>query len=212
MSISHREEKIAKIAQIISDKKIVKGFASQFGDSPGLHFYRKLLDARHRAKHVQGFLNDCPNLELCYSVLGLWGMDSRGARLKNFDDFCNAVEKARGILFEMEEAFAKPDQKPIESLVGELYDTLDVMQNKGRLIANAKLGHFLFPNWLMPAGGENTQRFLYEYRDAHGNVERNKDGSVKYSNSDSKKRYGEIAQFCFDVRSRLQSNINPACR
>jgi len=102
MPIVQREKKVEKIAEVISDGKTAKGFTDKFGGGPTLYFYRKLLHARHHARDVMDFVNDRRNLELCYCVLGLWGMNTRGARLKEFDNFCDAVERARSCLIETE--------------------------------------------------------------------------------------------------------------
>jgi hypothetical protein len=189
--IQEPEKKVKTITEIISDDQTVKSFTDRFGGGPTLYFYRKLLNARHHARDIRDFLNDRSNLELCYCVLGLWGMNTRRARLKDFDAFCRAVDKARDDLIVLESAFAQGNEERRKAL-DKAYEALDIMETNCKLIANAKLGHFFFPQWLMPADGENTQRFLYG-EDKRGNARV----------SDSKKRYGEINDFSFGIRSTL---------
>ena len=191
MPIEEQEKKVRTIVEIISDAQTVKTFTDKFGGGPTLYFYRKLLNARHHARDIVDFLNDQSNLQLCYCVLGLWGMNTRRARLKSFEAFCQAIEKARGNLIALELAFEQGNHEQGQAL-GNAYEALDVMETNCKLIANAKLGHFFFPQWLMPADGENTQRFLYG-EDNQGNARV----------SDSKKRYREINDFSFTVRSTL---------
>ena len=191
MPIQELEKKVKTIAEIVSDDQTVKSFTDRFGGGPTLYFYRKLLNARQHATDIRTFLNDRSNLELCYSVLGLWGMNTRRARLQDFEAFCNAIDKARDDLIALESAFAQGNGARRKAL-DEAYEAIDVMETNCKLIANAKLGHFFFPEWLMPADGENTQRFLYG-EDKHGNARV----------SDSKKRYLEISDFAFGIRSAL---------
>ncbi len=191
MPIQELEKKVKAIAEIISDDPTVRTFTDRLGGGPTLYFYRKLLNARRRARDIKDFVNDHCNLELCYCVLGLWGMNTRRARLKSFEAFCQSIDKARDNLIVVESAFEQGNDQRGQAL-DSAYEALDVMETNCKLIANTKLGHSFFPQWLMPADGENTQRFLYG---------EDKQGKAKVS--DSKKRYREINDFSFSVRSIL---------
>lgn len=194
MAIEGLKRKVEMIAEIISDVPTVSTFTDRLGGGPTLYFYRKLLNARDRAKDISDFINDRSNLELCYCVLGLWGMNTRRARLKSFDAFCQAIDNARDPLKAVESAFEQGNDQRCQAL-DDAYEALIIMETDCKLIANAKLGHFFFPQWLMPADGENTQRFLYG-EDEQGNARV----------SDSKKRYREINDFSFSVRSTIDAS------
>ncbi len=176
---------LESIIGVISDPTALAKVAARFGNGPSLYFYRKLLSARRNAGNVDSFMSDPNNLELGYALLGLWGMDTRGA-------IGAAVGQVHAELVALDAALTKGNNGEIIQILETVYDGLHLMQGKNKLISNAKLLHFLFPDHLMPMDGENTLTFFYGK-----------------NTSESKVRYLEITQFLFRLRSEmLQRQIN----
>jgi hypothetical protein len=189
MAIRNLQKKIDLVANVISNAAVVATFTVQNGSGPSLYFYKKLLDSRRRAGGIETFLDDQNNVELCYCVLGLWGMDTRAARLKDCSSFIRAIEEARPELVALESTLNQGKDVEQEDL-GAVYDSLHLMQTGSKLVSNSKFLHFLLPDYLMPMDGMNTLMFLY------GNT------------SESKKKYQEVIQFSSNVRSAIgQRNI-----
>jgi len=184
MAIRNLQKKIGLVADVISNAAAVASFTVQNGSGPSLYFYKKLLDSRRCAGSIETFLNDQNNAELCYCVLGLWGMDTRAARLKDCSSFVRAIEEARPELVALENTLNQGKDVEQEHL-GAVYDSLHLMQTGSKLVSNSKFLHFLLPDHLMPMDGMNTLMFLY------GNT------------SESKKKYREVIQFSSHVRSAL---------
>jgi hypothetical protein len=199
MPIHDRKTKIEAIISVISDLGAVPSLVVSWGTGPSLYFYKKLLESRRKAGSVATFLDDQHNLELAYGLLAIWGMDSRRASLKDFASFSGAVQKVRIDLIALEGVLARGSHRDHagEAMrhLGAVYDGLHVMESGNKLVSNAKLGHFCLPDHLMPIDGENTQEYLYGGK------------------SDSKRRYLEIIQFSFDLRSLAdQRQVNWAAR
>jgi hypothetical protein len=189
MAIRNLQKKIGLVANVISNPAVVASFTVQNGSGPSLYFYKKLLDSRRCAGSIETFLNDQNIVELCYCVLGLWGMDTRAARLKDCSSFTRAIEEARPELVALESKLNQGKDLEQDPL-GAVYDSLHLMRTGSKLVSNSKFLHFLLPDYLMPMDGMNTLMFLY------GNT------------SESKKKYQEVIQFSSNVRSALgQPNI-----
>jgi hypothetical protein len=179
-------DRINELAGMISDSAALKNFTAAMSSGPSLYFYRKLLTRRVAAGNVDSFVADPYNLELAYAVLGLWGMDTRRARMKDFASFAAGVTRVREQLKVLEVALTQEkDTEKILPHLSAVYETLDIMRGKNKLIGNAKLLHLLFPDDLMPADGENTLLYLYA------------------SKSESNSRYLELTRFLFRLRPEI---------
>jgi hypothetical protein len=177
--------KIEEIVGVLSDSTVVASLSGLLGGGPSLYFYRKLLQSRASAGSVGNFVGNSCNLELAYALLGLWGMNTRAAHMKDFVSFTNAVTQAGPNLIKLETALAQGIDAATLQLLGEVYESLDVMETESNLISTAKLLHFLLPDYLMPVDGENTLMYLY---------------GTKW---ESTIRYLEIVKFLFQVRSEV---------
>lgn len=187
MGIHDLESKIDEIVSVISDRAVVATFSDRLGKGPALHFYRKLLESQRRVNSLDKFLGDHGNLELCYGVLGLWGMDTRGAEMLDFDSFSKAIGTVHTHFLALEAALIRGnDTRKTTRCLGSVYDALNVMKGANKLVSNSKLLHFCFPDHLMPMDGMNTLTFLY------GNT------------SESKRKYLDIGQFAIDVRKAVE--------
>jgi hypothetical protein len=187
MGIHDFQRKIDEIVSVISNKELVATFTDRLGKGPALHFYKKLLESQRRVSSLDTFIGDQHTLELCYGVLGLWGMDTRGAEMLDFDSFSEAVRKVHTEFLALEAALTRGnDTADAIRCLGTVYDALNLMRGNCKLISNAKLLHFCFPNHLMPMDGLNTLMFLY------GNT------------SESKRKYLDITQFANDVRQAVE--------
>jgi len=84
------------------------------GKGPQLYFNRKLLDTRAQTG-LKGFLYT-KNIEDIYCVLGLWGMNTRGAKVKEFPEFCQEIENNKDALLELESLLHVNEPIPFSSV------------------------------------------------------------------------------------------------
>ncbi|HLC79829.1 MAG TPA: hypothetical protein VJG83_05425 [archaeon] len=132
---------------------------------PGNYLYKKLMaipfDDYYSKNH----------LELIYVTLSAWNMNSRGAKLSEFEDFCgsiiskkNEIESLRKYECGKIKAFEIPE---ILAQIEQLFSSLKLVgtnkngKEKPRLVTFSKTMHFLLPNLFMPIDRTYTLRFFY---------------------------------------------------
>lgn len=155
--------KIRKIIEKLPDS--IKNFSYRKG--PDLYFYRKLMTLR-RQKSLGNLLNDKSDrfAELIYATLVSWDMNSRGAKMKYFDDFKSSILRNKDLFNRLSDLklseIPEPEFEEIKKIIEEIYDNLNLMKTKGKLVSNSKVMHFILPDLVMPMDRQNTLRFFFE--------------------------------------------------
>lgn len=160
--IPNREDKINAIVNIVTTR--IVEINSRYRSGPSLYFYRRVFALRREFPNVSSFLSKDHNLEILYAVLVSWDMNSRGAKMKYFDDFKVSLISCRPELEAIENKLANFDitqEDEMLRLIKNVYSNLELMKTKGRLVSNSKCLHFLFPSLCMPMDRVNTLQYLY---------------------------------------------------
>jgi hypothetical protein len=181
-TIPNREEKIEAIINTITSR--IAEFNSLYRSGPSLYFYRRIIELRTEDPKITDFISNNYNLEILYATLVSWDMNSRGAKLKYFDDFKSALILLLPELGAIEDALEMFNPAFGTEMLGLLKSAflgMELMKTSGRLVSNSKCLHFLFPSLCMPMDGTNTLRYLF------GNT---------YESAD---RYLDIIRLSFDV-------------
>lgn len=170
MSKTNLQKKSEEIRDTIINR--IKDFNRIYRSGPDLYFYKRTIDLNKQANELSDFINNDYNLEIIYATLVSWDMNSRGAKMKYFDDF---KENILQISHQLEKLWKKRledigDFETILSVVSDIYDKLHVMKGGGKLVSNSKLLHFLFPHLLIPMDRSNTLVYFY----GHTNESKNK--------------------------------------
>jgi len=179
-------DKNTEILEIIRTR--IREINERYRRGPELYFYKRVIHLRRNARNLGAFLDDDYNLEMLYATLVSWDMNSRGAKMKYYDDFKANIMLCRQELEVLDkvggtESFQGLGGDPVTEPVMEVYDKLALMVSGGRLVSNSKFLHFLFPDLLMPMDGKNTLEYFY------GNT------------SESPKKYSEIISVSLDIMS-----------
>lgn len=153
-----------KINELIKNlPELLRNFDYRKG--PDLYFYRKTMELR-RKKSLDELFNESDRyLELIYATLVAWDMNSRGAKMKYFDEFKANILKNK-------ERFKRLSSYKLNTisggpfgeakmLCGEIYDSMHLMYSGGRLVSNSKAMHFILPDLIMPMDRQNTLRFFF---------------------------------------------------
>lgn len=153
-----------KIGELVEDiPMLIRNFNYRKG--PDLYFYKKTMELR-RNKHLSELFSESDRfLELIYATLVAWDMNSRGARMKYFDEFKSSILQNR-------ERFIQLSSCRLESLsdgafgeakmrIGQIYDNMHVMLSGGRLVSNSKVMHFILPDLVMPMDRQNTLTYFF---------------------------------------------------
>ena len=136
---------------------------------PDVYFYKRTLALRFDAESVTSFISDDHNLEIVYATLVAWDMNSRGAKIKYFDDFKQSIFICMPKLANLEAV--EGQHGSIEQkldCIADVYENLHVMKTGGRLVSNSKLLHFLFPKLCIPMDSKNTLKYFYGYEAESG--------------------------------------------
>ena len=162
--IKNREGKKERIVHTVETR--IGEINSLYRSGPSLYFYMRISQLRRDTPDIAALVGNEHNLEMLYATLVSWDMNSRGAKMRYFDGFRDNILACSSLLTEFEEAAKEfsTNQHRLISRLESLYDKLSVMESGGKLVSNAKLLHFLFPNVLMPMDRSNTLQYFYGNR------------------------------------------------
>lgn len=184
------KDRIHKIEQIVAIiKSRISEINNRYRTGPALYFYKRLIHLRNNSNSIESFLRNDYHIEILYATLVSWDMDSRGAKMKYFDEF-----KADILLclnqFKVIENFEKNSNSDSVRLISTLrntYENLSLMKTRGKLVSNSKLLHFLFPRLFMPMDRMNTLSYFY------GNT------------GESLNKYIEIIELSYEIINRPEN-------
>lgn len=179
-------DRAAKLQEIVWTMKTRSAEINTcYWSGPDLYFYQRVSQVRRQSTDVEMFLCNNYHIELLYATLVAWGMNSRGAKMKYFDEFRGSLlacmERFRG--FEVATRSHGPRLDRLLPALRDSYEHLAVMRTGARLVSNSKLLHFLFPDRCMPMDGTNTLNYFY------GNV------------NESVHKYLEITECLYEIMS-----------
>lgn len=131
---------------------------------PSLYFYQRVM-SRRKAKSINELLNKGENfIELMYATMGCWDMNTRRAKMKDFDVFENNLVNIKELCKNLSgyslDNILEENMATVKKSLGNLYDELDFMISKARLVANSKILHFVLPDLVMPMD-RNTLAFFF---------------------------------------------------
>ena len=95
-----------------------------------------------------------------YVTLKAWNMDSRGAKLHDFEDFSESLQTNKNIFDKLQskkiEDFCKIDTE----LLSDLFENLKLSKTKSPLVTFAKTLHFFLPELIVPIDRKFTLAFF----------------------------------------------------
>jgi hypothetical protein len=148
-----------------------------------------LLLQTHKKNKLNELLEDKEFYKLLYATLDSWNMNSRGAKLKDFDKFINNIKSNKAIFVELEKynlskMTLEELKKLIDDTIIKLYCNISILESrqtnenvKDPLVANSKLFHFILPNLCPPMDRKYTMDFFYDSIDT--NVKKYKEVFLK---------------------------------
>jgi hypothetical protein len=153
--------------RIVESLEQTKMFYRQY--DPGWYLYRKIVsESEISAKFSKPFI------ELIYVTLAAWNMNSRGAKLADWDTFRSSIVQHKRLFVELaNHRIDRLSEKQLEDLlksnIKKLFFNLTlVAEAKPRLVTYSKTIHFMLPKLLVPIDRKYTLNYFYK----HGNVPR----------------------------------------
>jgi len=155
------ERKLDELVKNIPE--LIKNFDYRKG--PDLFFYKKTIELR-RSKPLNELFDESDRfVELVYATLVAWDMNSRGAKMKYFDDFKSSILKNKERFIQLAsyklEALQGGTIGEIKMRLGQIYSNMHVMVSSGKLVSNSKVMHFILPDLVMPMDRQNTLNFFF---------------------------------------------------
>lgn len=143
---------------------------------PGNYLYKKLMVI------PSGDYYSKNHVELIYVTLSAWNMNSRGAKLSEFEDFYDSIVSKKN---DIESLRRYECGKIIDSEIPALLTSIDKLFNslklvgknkngeeKPRLVTFSKTMHFLLPNLFIPIDRTYTLRFFYNHTNISKKIEK----------------------------------------
>jgi hypothetical protein len=145
---------------------------------------------RQQNPTVSSFLTNNTCIQAIRDTLISWGMNNRGAKIKDDVPFRTAIQGNIPAFQTVEAAattFTWTNRGAVLQSISALYSSLALMQTNGRLVSNAKCLHFVFPELCLPMDTRNTLQKLYR------------------NNYESPRRFLEVLEFCYDVLAGIHN-------
>ena len=100
-----------------------------------------------------------------YNTLLFFGMNSRGAKLKSFEDFVSTlisnIEKI-GLISNLElESITDIQLQEVKPILKELFYSLDIMESSSKLVGFSKTMAHIIPDLIPPIDRQNINNFFY---------------------------------------------------
>lgn len=156
------EQQVRKLIE--SMPELIKNF--RYREGPDLYFYQRTISLRRQKPLVELFDDETDRyIELIYATMVSWDMNSRGARMKFFDEFkSNILDNKKRFLdlsTHVLDDLSEKEFRKEKRLCGIIYSNLHVMKSSGKLVSNSKTMHFILPDLIMPMDGQNTLNFFF---------------------------------------------------
>lgn len=132
-------------------KKVDENYSPHSADK---YLYNLVLTYNLKDKFSPEFM------ELLYATLDAWGMNSRGAGLKDFDEFCKLVQNQRESILKLADYDIKrfcECKEPLEAV----FTSMQLSKSKSQLVTTSKVLHFLLPNLVVPVDRNYTLNFYH---------------------------------------------------
>lgn len=131
---------------------------------PTLYFYKRVISVNGNKSLSQLFGNNY-FMELIYATLTSWDMNTRSAKMKDFEDFRDSILSNKKCFLKLEslklDKLTQKDFVCIRKILSKLYDGLNLMETKSKLVSNSKVMHFFLPHLIMPMDRKNTLEFFF---------------------------------------------------
>lgn len=180
---------------LTENKEIFIGFVKKFYSRPGAfpnssdYFHKKVIGIIRASDPHKDLFKDKLFLEFVYATLSSWGLDRMdgSARLVEFEVFRKSVLNNSPALetllnYRMHD-LNEIGKTKVKDALSVLFDNLNVMVRKARLVGVSKALHHLLPDLVPPIDRKYTLDFFY--------------GNTAYGEKDQKEKFLAIFdKFC----------------
>lgn len=141
-----------------------------------LDYYRKLIEMRNSAIQYSDIFANDSYIHQAYITLPEWNMQQRGAKLVDEKTFISSIRLQKDILIKLSRyCLEKLNSEEINKILVDtdlLFQNLQVMATKARIVGVSKTLHFFLPHLIMPIDRENVLYYLYQTKNSPTNPEK----------------------------------------
>lgn len=128
-----------------------------------LQYHVETIRSRRRLGSAKAALADEAFQRVLYRTLQAWGIGSRASVLRPFPEFVDAlqakakaIEELNGIAIDE----TSLDVNAVGTTLARVAQSLEIVDNKARIVPGSKALHHLLPELVVPIDREYTQRFF----------------------------------------------------
>lgn len=126
-------------------------------------YHDKTIRIRKEHESVTKALENNSFLNSLYSTLEAWGLGSRASNLKEFPYFVEALRAKENQLSDLENILIDDPDLDVSNILKKLSNlifSLDIVDNKAKLVSSTKTLHHLLPDLVVPIDRAYTQSFF----------------------------------------------------
>lgn len=124
-------------------------------DTKSFRLYDKILSFDIDNKFSNEFI------KLAYECLKSWGMENRGAKLFDFEEFKQSILNNKSNFSNLQDVQLKEINNENFGTLFNLFKNLKISQTSAKLVGFSKLVHFYLPNLISPIDRKYTLAFFY---------------------------------------------------
>ena len=134
---------------------------------PSVHFHVRAIERRMTHESVRSAIADEELLELIYAMLTAWGMHRmgpKGAKLVDFEPFCDGIRRQSANLEELETLIIT-DLDEVDAVADRIWNAVSsarLSASGTQIVAGTKALHHLLPELIPPIDRTYTIRFFHE--------------------------------------------------
>ena len=121
------------------------------------------LDMKDRRGGAANSIDSDAYLHALYSTLEAWGMNSRRARLQEYDRFAESVRAYKPGIVALERVGVAEIDEDVTRRLWRIIQGMQLSQTQSQTVTGAKALHHLLPRLLPPIDREYTQPFFHYY-------------------------------------------------
>ena len=123
------------------------------------------LDLRDKLGGAAKSIDSDGYLHALYFTLEAWGMNSKGAKMQDYDEFAASIRSYKGGIASLENTRLSQIDAEIAQKLWRIIQGMQLSQTRSQTVTGAKALHHLLPQLLPPIDREYTQTF-FRYNDA----------------------------------------------
>lgn len=126
-------------------------------------YHNNTIRIRRTHDSVSEALKDDSFLKSLYSTLEAWGLGTRASNLKEFPKFVASLRSKEKQLSDLDNILIDDKDLNVSSIMKKLLNlifSLDIVDNKAKLVSSTKTLHHILPDLVVPIDRAYTQSFF----------------------------------------------------